>query len=77
MAESIADLTYGLLKQVQMRLGHMDAKMDELKAEIQATRGHIVSLQTDVHNIYGILGRHEVRLERIERRLELSEAPTL
>ena len=39
---------------------------------MQAFRGHI-SLQQDVHNIYAILARHDTRLDRIERRLELAE----
>ncbi len=37
----------------------------------------MISLQPDVHNIYGMLVRHDTRLERIERRLELSDAPHL
>jgi len=37
----------------------------------------MISLQQDVHNIYGILGRHDSHLERIESRLELSDAPNL
>ncbi len=51
--------------------------MGEIKAELSAIRGHLVSLQQDVHNIYGILGRHDLSLEKIENRLELSGAPTL
>jgi hypothetical protein len=52
-------------------------KVDELKSEMSALRGLVISLLQDTHNIYGILGRHDDRLERIERRLELSDAPTL
>ncbi|MEF2550592.1 hypothetical protein VQ042_04335 [Aurantimonas sp. A2-1-M11] len=40
----------------------------------------MVSMQSDIHNIYGILDRNGDRLERIERRLELrelSEPPNL
>lgn len=36
-------------------------------------RGTMVSMQQDIHNIYGILSRHEMRLDRIENRLELRE----
>jgi hypothetical protein len=77
MAESTANLTYELLKKVQERLGQMDHKIDEIKVEIQAMRGNLVSLQQDVHNIYTILSRHDMQLDRIERRLELSDAPQL
>jgi hypothetical protein len=34
----------------------------------------MVSMQQDVHNIYGVLTRHEARLDRIEHRLELNES---
>jgi hypothetical protein len=40
---------------------------------LNVLRGHIVGIQSDIHNIYGILARHEERPDRIERRLELRE----
>jgi DNA repair ATPase RecN len=73
MAEVSNDLIYEVLKQIQERLGNVDSKVTELKAEMQAFRGHLVSLQQDVHNIYTILDRHDARLDRIERRLQLVE----
>jgi septation ring formation regulator EzrA len=75
MAEISNELIYEVLKQVQQRLDRVDDKVDELKSEMNALRGHMISLQQDTHNIYGVLGRQDTRLERIERRLELSDAP--
>jgi tetrahydromethanopterin S-methyltransferase subunit G len=77
MAEVSNELILEVLKQVQQRLDRVDNKVDELKSEMNALRGHMISLQQDTHNIYGMLGRHDGRLERIERRLELSDAPNL
>jgi tetrahydromethanopterin S-methyltransferase subunit G len=77
MVEVSNELIYDVLKQVQQRLDRVDHKVDELKSEMNAMRGHMISLQQDTQNIYGILGRSEVRLDRIERRLELSDAPNL
>ena len=77
MAEVSNELIFEVLKQVQQRLDRVDNKVDELKSEMNAVRGHLISLQQDTHNIYAMLGRHDVHLERIERRLELSEAPSL
>ncbi|MGB6958195.1 MAG: hypothetical protein WBE54_23485 [Bradyrhizobium sp.] len=77
MAEISSELIYEVLKQVQQRLDRVDHKVDELKSEMNALRGHMISLQQDTHNIYGVLGRQETPLERIERRLELSDAPHL
>ena len=36
-------------------------------------RGHMLSMQNDVHNIYCRFDRHDERLERLERRLEHRE----
>jgi tetrahydromethanopterin S-methyltransferase subunit G len=77
MAEISNELIFEVLKQVQQRLERVDAKVDELKSEMNALRGHMISLQQDTHNIYGMPGRHDGRLERIERRLELSDVPNL
>ena len=73
MAEVTDELMYEMLKPMQRELPDVKSGIGEVKLELNAMRGHMVSLQQDVHNIYGILTRHEARLERIERRLELSE----
>jgi hypothetical protein len=73
MAEAGNELIYEILKQVQDRLGSVDRKLDEVKVELQALRTHSMAMQQDTANIYMILVRHEARLDRIERRLELAE----
>lgn len=74
MAEVSNELIFEVLKQVQQRLDRVDHKIDEIKSELNALRGHQISMQQDLQNVYGILGRSDVRLDHIERRLELSEA---
>ncbi len=76
MAEVSSELIYEVLKQLRDRQISTEAKVDELKAEMQAFRGHMVALQQDTQNIYAILVRHEARLDRIERRLDLVEPAT-
>jgi chromosome segregation ATPase len=73
MAEVTNDLIYEILKSIQFRLDKIEAGIDELRQGHNAMRGHIISIQTDISNIYGILTRHDERLDRIERRLELRE----
>jgi hypothetical protein len=73
MAGVTNELIYEVLKQLQDRMMKFDAKMDEVKAELQALRNHSMAIQQDTSNIYTILGRHENRLDRIERRLEIAE----
>lgn len=72
MVDASLELMLEILKSVQERQIKTDAKIDELRGEMQAYRGHMISLQQDVQNIYGILTRYETRFDRIERRLELS-----
>jgi phage shock protein A len=75
MVEVTQELIDDVLKQLQERMSSFDRKLDEVKAEMQAMRTHSVAVQQDIQNIYSIFGRHDARLERFERRLEISEAP--
>ncbi len=75
MAEVGSDLILEILKALQRDSGEVKSSIGDIKAELNAIRGHLISLQEDVHNVYGILGRHDLHLERIERRLELNDAP--
>jgi hypothetical protein len=75
MAEASSDLMLEILKALQRDSVDLRSNTSEIKAELVAIRGHLVSLEQDVHNIYGVLGRHDVHLERIERRLELNDSP--
>jgi hypothetical protein len=77
MAEVNSELIYEILKSLQRDVSEVKSSIGEVKTELSAIRGHLISLHQDVHNIYGVLGRHDVHLERIERHLELSDAPNL
>jgi len=67
------DPIYELLKRIQMDVSSLKEGQRKIKAEISAVRGTMISMAQDVHNIYGVLARHELRLDRIESRLELRE----
>ena len=73
MAEITSDLMYELLKRIHMDVVGLKEGQREIRLELNAMRGTMVSMQQDIHNIYGILSRHEMRLDRIENRLELRE----
>ncbi len=64
---------YELMKRVHADITELKFGQHELKVEMNAMRGTLVSGQQDIHNIYGVLDRHDQRLERIENRLELRE----
>jgi septation ring formation regulator EzrA len=77
MTDVSNELIYEVLGTLQRDVGEVKSSVGDVKTELNALRGHMISLQQDVHNVYGILGRHDAHLERIERRLELSDAPDL
>ena len=84
MADVTAELMFEVLRSVQARLAQVDGKIDELKQEMQASRTsqngirhEITSVFQEISGVHATLVRHEGRLDRIERRLELSDTPVL
>jgi predicted nucleic acid-binding Zn-ribbon protein len=77
MAEVTNELIYEVLKQMQDHLTTLDTGMAELRQEMNAMRLHMIAIQTDTSNIYARLGHLETRTERIERRLDIADAPAL
>ncbi|MGJ4926158.1 hypothetical protein ACQR1I_12615 [Bradyrhizobium sp. HKCCYLS2038] len=84
MAAITNELMYEVLKSIQARLAQVDGKIDELKLAEQAARTAQIALRqeiTGIHQelsgIHATLVRHEGRLDRIERRLELNDVPSL
>lgn len=84
MADVTAELMFDVLKSVQAGLAQVDGKIDELKQEMQASRTsqngirhEITSVFQEISGVHATLVRHEGRLDRIERRLELSDSPIL
>lgn len=73
MADVTNELMYELLKKLNARFDKVDASLSELRSEMNAMRGTMVAVQHDIHNVYTTLTRHELRLDRIENRLELRE----
>jgi hypothetical protein len=73
VADISNELTYELLKQIHHEMSETRQDVSEVKKELNVIRGHLVAVQSDIHNIYGILARHDERLDRIDRRLELRE----
>jgi uncharacterized coiled-coil DUF342 family protein len=84
MADVTPELMFEVLKPIQARLAQVDGKVDELKQEMEASRTsqngirqEITSVFQEISGVHATLVRHEGRLDRIESRLELNDAPTL
>lgn len=73
MAEVTNELMYELMKRMHSDLSLMKEGLGEVRQELVSIRLTQLGMQNDIHNIYGILGRHDERFDRIERRLELHE----
>jgi hypothetical protein len=73
MAEVTNELIYEVLEQLQSDMAGVKEAWHETTAALNAPRTHLVALHQDIQNIYTILTRHDGRLARIERRLEITE----
>ncbi|GGD18338.1 hypothetical protein [Aureimonas glaciei] len=73
MVEVTNELMFELMKRMHQEIGGLRLDIVEVKTELNSIRGTMVAMQSDIHNIYGMLGRHDDRLKRIERRLDLRE----
>jgi hypothetical protein len=73
MAEVTNELMYEVLKKLQADVGSLKDAWLENTAALNAIRTHMIAQSQDIQNIYAILARHDGRLARIERRLEIVE----
>ena len=73
MADVTKELIYDLLRQIQCDIADVNEPLRETNAGFNALLTQTIAVQQDIHNIYSILARHDTRLERIERRLEIAE----
>ena len=75
MADVTTELMFEVLKQIQSDISALKEGQREQNAALGAIRTHLGGLQQDVTNLYAIFARFEIRLERVERRLEIVEVP--
>jgi len=75
MPEVTNELIYEVLKGMQTRLSNIEGGIVEVKTELRAVRGHMNAMQTDIANLYNSVDALGHRVERIERRLELTDTP--
>jgi hypothetical protein len=71
MPEPTNALIYEVLNDLQQKMGGVELRLDEVKAELAGVRSHVLGIQQDVANIYGVLRHRSLRLDRIERRLSI------
>jgi len=67
------ELLYEVLKSMQDSLSDVKAQLREVRDEIRAMRTHMLAFQTDINNLYNGQAEMSLRLERVERRLNLTD----
>jgi hypothetical protein len=75
MTEVTNELMYEALKRLERDVSQIGDGTRVLSGELQAIRQHMAAHGRDINNIYDKLVGHELRLERIERRLDLIGEP--
>ena len=71
--EVTQELIYEILKSLQEGQHRLEAQMREMNAQLMAVRTHMQAMQADIGNLYTLAHRLDLRLERVERRLGLTE----
>jgi septal ring factor EnvC (AmiA/AmiB activator) len=84
MAEVSSELIHEVLKSVQDgisqikgEIGGMNQRIAASEISQNAVRQEIVGVHTELGGIHATLVRHGNQLDRIERRLELNDTPSL
>ena len=73
MGDVTNELMYELMKRIHHEMSEMHLDLGEVKRELNIARIHMAEMQSDIDNVYGVMGRQDLRLDRIERRLEIGE----
>lgn len=68
------ELILDVLRKVQVDLSDLKNGQAEIKSEIQAVRSHQLAIQQDTTNLYASVSHMQTRIERVENRLEPSDA---
>jgi len=74
MGRITSELIYEALKPITVGYNCIERRAARTNPRSMPSDSY-VAMQQDIQNIYVVLTRHE-RLDRIERRLEIAEAPT-
>ncbi len=69
----VENLVLEHLKRIQGQIARVDDRLSTIEAELRSVKQHIAALITSDAARDGKIASFEVRLERIERRLDLVE----
>ena len=74
MAENVTnELILEHLKAIQAKLADVASEVHDLKADVRGVKGHMASFMQSEVSQDGAIATLQERLDRIERRLEISQ----
>jgi outer membrane murein-binding lipoprotein Lpp len=77
MAEdNVHNLTLDLLRKVDRKIDFLTTAVHELNREMHAMRHHVRANELDIEANRNLVASLTTRVDRIERRLELSDGPS-
>ena len=74
MAEASEEQLYEMVLDMEQRFSNLSDALGEIKREVEAINGQLAAAKRDLSNFCEILSRHDTRLDRIERCLDLNSA---
>jgi len=74
MSDANNELIYEILKKLQRDMTALRTDVRDIKAELNAIRGHHVAFQQDIRTIYVAIEEIKDRLDRVQARLDLATA---
>ena len=73
MSEVTNEMMFEVIEKLQVDVACMDDLLQESAAAVDAIRACLMGQSHGIQEIYSVLARHDARLDRIERRLEIVE----
>ncbi len=74
MAPEVENLLLEHMRAIRAQLDDLSRGLGELRGRVSSMERHLANVQTDIAMIHQRLDDQGVRLDRIERRLELTPA---
>jgi hypothetical protein len=74
MTDNVENMMLVFLRRIDERLDRMEGDLGDIKLRMTASEEHLASMMMSLAGVNSRMDKIDVRLTRIERRLELTEA---
>jgi archaellum component FlaC len=74
VTDNVENMTLVFLRRIDERLDRIEGDLGDIKLRMTASEEHLASMMMSLAGVNSRMDKIDVRLTRIERRLELTEA---